>query len=311
MNKKIIRLAGLLVSLFFVGIVSAQDPFNPNNRFLTLSPGTGQPIIPVMEGWYPNPDGSYTISFGYHNRNKEAVKIPIGENNYLEPAQFNGLQPTHFVAERDTGVFTVTIPASMKDESVWWYLKTGDNEILKVPGRGGAGAYELDRNPRPQGSISATLWFDDGVRGSGPDGPINSQVITARVGQPVEVSVNVHDESVRDTSDPRYEKPLPVHTQWFLHQGAGDVEFTKHESTVDPAPTPTRRNLPPEFQRPGPGPDEVTLPTNQGKSSVYATFSAPGEYMLRVRADNWNSPDSSEGNQCCWSNGYQRVTVTP
>jgi hypothetical protein len=317
MNKNFTKvlglISGLLVSLLITGSASAQapDPFNPNNRFLTLEAPVGMPVIPVMEGWYPNDDGSITISFGYHNRNKETIDIPLGENNYIEPARFNGMQPTHFEAERDTGVFTVTLPADMAKSDVWWYLKTGENEILKVPGRGGAGAYELDRNPRPQGSISPMAWFDGGEKDSGPDGPVNTRVVTAKVGQPVVLSVNIQDNSVRDTSDPRYAKPLTVHTQWFEHQGPGMVTFTKHESTVDPEPPKERPNLPASFRRREPQPSEVTLPTTEGTVKVYASFSAPGEYIVRLRADNWNSPDSSEGNQCCWTNAYQRVTVSP
>ena len=39
------------------------------------------------------------------------------------------------------------------------------------------------------------------------------------------------------------------------------------------------------------------------------TFAQPGAYMLRVRADNFGRPDTSAGNQCCWTNGYIQVTV--
>ena len=42
-----------------------------------------------------------------------------------------------------------------------------------------------------------------------------------------------------------------------------------------------------------------------------ATFEQPGEYLVRVRADNFGRVDSSSGNQCCWTNGYLKVTVTP
>ena len=42
---------------------------------------------------------------------------------------------------------------------------------------------------------------------------------------------------------------------------------------------------------------------------VVATFSEPGEYMLRARVDNFRAIDSASGDQCCWTNGYVRVTV--
>ena len=39
------------------------------------------------------------------------------------------------------------------------------------------------------------------------------------------------------------------------------------------------------------------------------TFAQPGTYLLRVRADNFGRVDTSAGNQCCWTNGYIRVSV--
>ena len=35
-----------------------------------------------------------------------------------------------------------------------------------------------------------------------------------------------------------------------------------------------------------------------------------GPRLVRVRVDTHNSNDSSDGNQCCWSNAYFRVQVT-
>ena len=60
--------------------------------------------------------------------------------------------------------------------------------------------------------------------------------------------------------------------------------------------------------------DPLRLPSegqdaNHGVTA--ATFDAPGEYVLRVRVDNFTIYDSSFGNMCCWSNGYVRVRVTP
>jgi len=48
-----------------------------------------------------------------------------------------------------------------------------------------------------------------------------------------------------------------------------------------------------------------------GMVRVNATFSEPGDYILRAQADNWRAFDSGAMDQCCWSNGYVRVHVTP
>ena len=41
-----------------------------------------------------------------------------------------------------------------------------------------------------------------------------------------------------------------------------------------------------------------------------AVFDTPGEYVIRIRIDNFNPIDSMPGQQCCWSNGYVRVVVS-
>ena len=48
-----------------------------------------------------------------------------------------------------------------------------------------------------------------------------------------------------------------------------------------------------------------------GRADNMATFREPGQYVLRVRVDNFRALDSNFDNQCCWSNGYVPVTVTP
>ena len=37
-------------------------PLGPTQR-------NGQFVAPYFEGWYANPDGTYTLSFGYYNAN--------------------------------------------------------------------------------------------------------------------------------------------------------------------------------------------------------------------------------------------------
>src|SRR5262245_9513119 len=58
---------------------------------------SGQTVTPVFEGWYKNPDGSYSLSFGYYNRNtSEEIDVPLGPDNSIEPRSSDGAQPTHF-----------------------------------------------------------------------------------------------------------------------------------------------------------------------------------------------------------------------
>jgi hypothetical protein len=45
-----------------------------------------------------------------------------------------------------------------------------------------------------------------------------------------------------------------------------------------------------------------------GKAATTATFSEPGEYTLRVVANDW-SGEGGRGFQCCWSNAQVKVSV--
>src|SRR5688572_22212298 len=90
---------------------------------------SGDIVAPFFDGFYRNLDGTFTFSFGFMNRNlEEIVDIPVGENNYITPSQFNGVQTTHFPpvsyggfsGRRERGAFTVTIPAEMADQDVVW-----------------------------------------------------------------------------------------------------------------------------------------------------------------------------------------------
>jgi len=304
----LVALAGSMMLAARPSMAQALQP--PPERALTIFPPVGLPVIPVMEGWYDNDDGSVTISFGYHNRNSEGVLVvPLGANNRIEPAEFDGAQPTFFDRDRHTGVFTITLPADRRDESVWWYIKTGENDLYKVPGRAASEAYQLDRRPRPQGSVSPLVWFDDGVQGSGPDGGITLLGEPVRVGSPVTLTVNARDPSERDPTDPRFHEPVALRVNWAVHQGPAAVEFARHESTQIPEQDNTSPPRP--GQQPALGPEDVPLADGAGTARVYAKFSEPGQYMLRIQVDNWAAPDSAEADQCCWTNVYQRINVVP
>jgi len=271
-------------------------------------PDTGRQVVPFMEGWYDNGDGTYTISFGYLNRNlNEVIDIPIGERNRIEPAKYDGVQPTHFMGSRQRGMFAITLPAAERDQDVWWYLVDKRGNEYKVPGRTSASAYQLDWLPRPHGSVPPLVWFDSERDAfQGPEGEWSGDAITATVGRPVTVAVSTRDPSVRDPSDARFREPLDVRVIFSLYQGPEGAEVTlaRHASSPEPAAPAGGRG-----QAPDPG--EVMLDGVSGTARVEVTFSQPGEYVILAQVDNWRSPDSSAGDQCCWTNAYQRVVVRP
>ncbi|MBM42197.1 MAG: hypothetical protein CL483_09785 [Acidobacteria bacterium] len=278
-------------------LISALPLGAQRQRPLTPLPPNGLRVAPFFDGWYRNDDGTVTLSFGYSNLNlNEVVEIPHGAANFIEPAEFDGGQPTSFPPAghgsdrprrrrgRERGVFTVTIPPGFSGEVVWTLVN--QEQTFSVPGSAQTGAYQL-RWPMAMGSQPPLLSFSaDGPTGRGPSG-VEGEPMTASVGTPLPLSVWLNDDSVRD------EELLPVRRRsnatamrlsWFKHTGPGDVIFSEYS---------------------------VSLEDTQGMGTTEATFDQPGQYVLRVRGDNFGRVDSSSGNQCCWTNGYLKVTVTP
>lgn len=184
--------------------------------------------------------------------------------------------------------------------------------MLKIPGRYGESAYELDFiRPRPAGSMQPLVGFgEDGAQAAGLTALMGAHEGTVTVGQQIELAVNVSDPSMRDTSDPRFKDPFPVGVHFNKYQGPGAIEFARHESTPEPVNPYTEDNPRFRFYR-APGANEVSVEGGIGIARVYATFNAPGEYVVIVKAENFRAPDSQEGDQCCWTNVYQKVTVAP
>ena len=125
-----------IVSLLFMVSDSltsvAQIPLAPPSA-------KGQTVTPVYEDWVRNPDGAYSLSFGYLNRNfGETPEIPVGPDNFFEPGPAIRGQPTHFQPPRNWGVFALVVPADFGYERLVWtlkirgkaYVEQGDYETL-------------------------------------------------------------------------------------------------------------------------------------------------------------------------------------
>ncbi len=254
----------------------------PGSRYpLGPTAPAGAGVAPYFDGWYPNPDGSVTLSFGFMNRNASgAVDIPIGANNSIEPAQFNGMQPTHFPVvrysafggKRERGAFAITIPKGHKGDVVWTLRHNG--VTYSVPGRATSDYYKLSYTPQAAGSMMPVVRFaPDGPPSNGRTG-VTTGPLTVSVGAALDIRVWMEDRGERD--------PIPVNMLWFKHQGPGDVTFEPRSAKTAPG---------------------------GGDATTSVRFSAPGEYLLRVRVDNFGITDSAPGQQCCWTNGYVKVTV--
>jgi hypothetical protein len=83
----------------------------------------GQSVVPVFEGWEPNPDGTFTMVFGYLNRNYEEMpRVPLGPGNVFEPGPADRGQPTRFYPRRQQFVFRVQVPADWGEKDLVWTI---------------------------------------------------------------------------------------------------------------------------------------------------------------------------------------------
>ncbi len=142
------------------------QPTHAQTRF-TYS--KGQSVSPAYEGWMPNPDGSFTLYFGYMNTNwLEELDVPIGPDNNIEPGGPDQGQPTHFYPRRNPFLFTIRLPKDFGNKELIWTLTTHgktekayaslktdyqiDNQVIstEVGGDGGSLRDELRTNIPPE-----------------------------------------------------------------------------------------------------------------------------------------------------------------
>ncbi len=269
------------VLLPVMGVVSvtsvAQMPLEPPSKM-------GLTVTPVFEGWYRNPDGTASLSFGYYNRNyEEVLEIPIGPDNFFEPGPANRGQPTHFQPRRHWGVFAITVPADFGYGRLVWTVKIR-GETYFVPGSLNRD-WEIDALNGEAGSGNTppvVSFHSGGPEGTGPAG-VTGGPISAKAGMPAEVTVWASDDgrgagSVFDEG----EEGIPVNLAWFKHQGPGDVSFSVETHEVS---------------------------SGGAEAKTMATFSQPGSYVLRVRANDASGVVSVGHAQCCWTNGFVTVNV--
>ena len=257
---------------------------------------SGGPIIPMFEGWYQNLDGTYELLFGYFTANtEEYVDIPLGPDNFIAPAEFDGVQPTHFppVPDEDRrhyGVFTVTVPEDFGSQDLVWTLRVPgrfppQERFYSVPGRITRTTYQLIpgllANPG-QETVAPVIQFDvagEEVRGAKgiSVGPLEATVGTSL---PLNVWISRNNPFRDDTR--------PVNLRWSKYQGPGDVAFRQATHRVRPEAW-------------------TESESGAGQVTTAATFSEPGEYVLRVIA--FQTPNELRY-FCCWTNGFVRVSVS-
>lgn len=233
---------------------------------------------PAYEGWERNPDGSFSLVFGFFNRNcQEVLHIPIGPDNNIEPGGPDRGQPTSFFPGRGKFTFRVRVPADFgKNELVWTLTAHGKTEKAYATLRP---EYILDKR---------IIMMNESSYGQRVgEGDNQYPVLTVegdtrrvvKVGEPLQLNASASDDGLPFARKDRNSTGGPaLVVGWFLYRGSlDDVAFDREHINPDFRTRDTR------CPNASPTPEAPTLRAD-GKFSVTATFKEPGTYVLRALA---------------------------
>ena len=191
---------------------------------------SGQSVTPAFEGWFPNPDGTFSILFGYLNRNaKQELDIPVGAANKIEPGGPDRGQPTHFLTGRNWGVFTITVPRDFGSAKIIWSI-TANGVATQAPASL-APLWEVAPFRDANGNTPPWIGFEEtGPFVNGPRG--HSKSLTATVGNPVSLPLWVADDASVIPGASRPKTP-PVALFWSKFRGPGSVTFANDRPPAD------------------------------------------------------------------------------
>ena len=265
LKGRVVVCAALLAAVVF----SFSGPAFAQERW-----SRGQNIQPVFEGWERNADGSFTMVFGYLNRNyEEQPVISIGENNSFEPGPADRGQPSHFYTRRQQFVFKVRVPADWGEKDLVWSVTHNgrtdhayghlwpvweiDDGVMQL-NRGSGSADKYADNQHPFVSIDGSDTLEVTLPNSleiaviaGDDGipPPNPRLAerTPRRGPKSQAVV-----------DPRNAAETGLAVTWLHWRGPGAVTFD------------------PQVPEIGDG----------GRAVTNVSFTAPGTYVLQAVVDD-------------------------
>jgi hypothetical protein len=256
---------------------------------------SGSNIYPAYEGWYKNDDGTFMLLIGYYNRNKkEVLDIPIGPENKIEPGGPDQGQPTHFEVGRGWGTIAIKVPKDFGDKKLVWTI-TANGKTVSVP-FGVVKGYQIEPFlDAAMGNKPPVIKFSEtGAALQGPPAPLaQASVINGAVGENVAIKYWISDD--------------------------GNDEPPTGGSAA--APPPAGANAPPRRPRVSTtltkyrGPGEIkfadsTPAIEKDMVNTTATFSLPGEYIIRVEGND-SSGVGGGGFQCCWTTAYIKAVIKP
>ena len=271
----IVHLRLALVLPFVLVLATAND------TSAQILHATGQNVVPVYEGWEPNADGTFTMVFGYFNRNlDEEPFVPVGPNNVFEPGDPDRGQPTHFYPRRQQFMFRVPVSKDWGGkELVWTLISNGRTEkaygsLLPI-WQIGQVVYEQNRSSTllrsPYDQVnqppSVTLLSPPQATVALPE-MLTLTVTVTDDGLPAPrprqgnggVAVSAEPEGPTRQAVVKLDPAWKLGVIWVHHRGPGTVTF-------DPIRQPIADG-------------------RSGKAVTKASFSEPGAYVLRAYADD-------------------------
>jgi hypothetical protein len=300
MKTSILRIATVLALAAGGAIVSAQGPGG------VILPGApklafGASVTPAYDGWFDNADGTHSYLVGYYSRNwTEEVDIPIGPNNHFEPGPVDRGQPTHFLPNRNFGMFLITMPKEWgPTDRIWWVLtlngittrvpfhRSPDFNLTPLKGSEEASNGTYDEPP--------TLRFAQGgpaIKGPMAN-PTNAISKTAKVNVPMPLQLFVEDDAhyTNGTNAAPTRTPTLVSAVVEKYRGPGGLwadgfnyfTTTKGGKILEPY---------------------------AGHAEGEITFYAAGDYIVHVTINDTTGKGGGASG-CCWTTAMIKVNVTP
>lgn len=295
-SRMVFRLATALAIAAGSALVSAQGQLLPSYPKLAF----GGSVTPAYDGWYENADGSKTLLIGYYNRSwEQSLDVPVGPNNRFEPGDPDRGQPTHFLPNRNFGMFSIVVPKAMSaTDRLWWTLTV--NGVTSRVGMIMSPDYNItpqkasEEAPNGKYNLPPVLRFAAGGPAiQNPGQPLTAAISkTATAGVPMPLELFVEDDALYTSGSnaPMVGRVPPVvEATVAKYRGPGAVvvkglhefEATKGGKPMEPF---------------------------AGKSSGTVTFAEPGDYVVHVTINDY-SDKGGGATGCCWTTAMVKVNV--
>jgi hypothetical protein len=261
--------------------------------------------------------------FGYMNENwDQEIDALVGPDNYFSPGQGDRGQPTHFLPRRNRFTFIVPVPASFgEDDELIWTLRANGKEhraygtiredlyidnvvIMSETGALGAGS----SSPEVRANVAPMVEIEGGLERHAQVGqPLTLVAIVNDDGQPDMSSVRAAVEAAaaegtaeepQDEDSPptprellasalrsptgtiTVSKRVKLHFTWFVYRGSSEGVVFDPPQVKPWEDTRAFANSPWAIRWKAP-----EIPED-GRWVSEVTFSEPGTYILRGRADD-------------------------